>query len=121
MLRKEVTPQHLEEILEIFAVACFGTERAKELRRGEKEYPFIWGLFWIQPEDLVDIFHNGSLMHDLQRVGGIDWSWNVSTIQDHLRIHFYKNKPTREKTEEERQQENELNRRVAEYLDSNTR
>lgn len=121
MHRREITPQNIEAILEIFAVAVFNSEYVAEIKNSSSEFPFIHALFGMDPAKLADIFHTGSLMHDLQRVAGVLWSWDVSEAQGHLHIHFYKNEPRRDKTVAEIEREDELNRRVSEYLRNQTR
>lgn len=118
MRRNEITPHHVETILTMFASAILGTAYLERVIANEdEEYPLIWRLLFRSPESLIKTFQSGSLMHDFQRVGGIEWSWRVSEDTTGLKIFFYKNKAKNEVLSDELNQKIEqLNQDVAVFL-----
>ncbi|MEP7166429.1 MAG: hypothetical protein ABI758_00440 [Candidatus Woesebacteria bacterium] len=121
MKREEITPQHVNELLFLVAQLIYTEQRVKDIQESKTNYPFIQALLLDDPERIVEIFHSGSLMWDLERVAGLSWKWNVSVKEDQLNIQFYENKPTREKTEQDTERERVLNTQVAAYLLTHSR
>jgi hypothetical protein len=121
MLRKEITARDINEILSFVAQLMYTEAEMRELQgsqlqQRQEDFPFIRALLLDTPEEVVEIFHAGSLEWDLERVAGV-WQWHVfADDKDNLHMQIYKGKPAREKTEWDLKEERLLNGQVAEYL-----
>lgn len=122
MRREEITPADINTILGMAAEVIHTPEKVDKIRESqtpENPFPFIPALLGLgeSPEKVTEIFHEGSLRDDLERVAGLSWKWDVSADKDNnLAISFRENVPQCEKTEKDMEREAGLNKRVYTYL-----